>query len=198
MLLGGRAAEEIIYGDVSGGASNDIQRATATARRMVTELGMSDRVGTIHLGSEHGEGEVFLGRDFNASKVYSEQTASMIDEVVKLIIDEAYAKAKEVLMEKREKLDFLADFLVANEIMDDEQFKAAMENEAPTLEEITAIGEEKRRRSEEENKLREAAEAEARRRDEEEARRREAEAKTKAEQERPNREDIDPFFPNKK
>ena len=101
-------------------------------------------------------------------------------------------------MEKREKLDFLADFLVANEIMDDEQFKAAMENEAPTLEEITAIGEEKRRRSEEENKLREAAEAEARRRDEEEARRREAEAKTKAEQERPNREDIDPFFPNKK
>ena len=198
MLLGGRAAEEIIYGDVSGGASNDIQRATATARRMVTELGMSDRVGTIHLGSEHGEGEVFLGRDFNASKVYSEQTASMIDEEVKLIIDEAYAKAKEVLMEKREKLDFLADFLVANEIMDDEQFKAAMENEAPTLEEITAIGEEKRRRSEEENKLREAAEAEARRRDEEEARRREAEAKTKAEQERPNREDIDPFFPNKK
>ena len=198
MLLGGRAAEEIIYGDVSGGASNDIQRATATARRMVTELGMSDRVGTIHLGSEHGEGEVFLGRDFNASKVYSEQTASMIDEEVKLIIDEAYAKAKEILMEKRAKLDFLADFLVANEIMDDEQFKAAMENEAPTLEEITAIGEEKRRRSEEENKLREAAEAEARRRDEEEARRREAEAKTKAEQERPNREDIDPFFPNKK
>ncbi len=198
MLLGGRAAEEIVFGDVSGGASNDIQRATATARRMVTELGMSDRVGTIHLGSEHGEGEVFLGRDFNASKVYSEQTASMIDEEVKLIIDEAYAKAKEVLMEKREKLDFLADFLVANEIMDDEQFKAAMENEAPTLEEITAIGEEKRRRSEEENKLREAAEAEARRRDEEEARRREAEAKTKAEQERPNREDIDPFFPNKK
>ena len=198
MLLGGRAAEEIVFGDVSGGASNDIQRATATARRMVTELGMSDRVGTIHLGSEHGEGEVFLGRDFNASKVYSEQTASLIDEEVKLIIDEAYAKAKEILMEQRAKLDFLADFLVENEIMDDEQFKAAMENEAPTLEEITAIGEAKRRRSEEENKLREAAEAEARRRDEEEARRREAEAKAKAEQEKPIDNHIDPFFPNKK
>ena len=82
--------------------------------------------------------------------------------------------------------------------MDDEQFKAAMENEAPTLEEITAIGEAKRRRSEEENKLREAAEAEARLRDEEEARRREAEAKAKAEQEKPIGDHIDPFFPNKK
>ncbi len=198
MLLGGRAAEEIIYGDVSGGASNDIQRATSIARRMVTELGMSDRVGTIHLGSEHGEGEVFLGRDFNASKVYSEQTASLIDEEVKIIIDEAYAKAKEILMEKRAKLDFLADFLVENEIMDDEQFKAAMENDEATLEDIVAIGEEKRRRSAEENKLREAAEAEARKRDEEEARRREAEAKSKAEGEKQGYGYDDHFFPPKK
>ena len=70
MLLGGRAAEEIIYGDVSGGASNDIQRATDVARQMVTKLGMSDVIGTIHLGGEHSSDEVFLGRDFNTTQNY--------------------------------------------------------------------------------------------------------------------------------
>ena len=96
--------------------------------------------------------------------------------------DEAYAKAKEILSVHRGKLDFVSEFLVKNEIMDDEQFNAAMEAEAPTQEEIEAIGEAKRRRSDEENKLREAAEAEARRRDEEEARRRAEEEKAKANQ----------------
>lgn len=172
MLLGGRAAEEIVFGDISGGASNDIQRATQIARKMVTVYGMSDAVGTIHLGSEHSDDEVFLGRDFNSTKDYSEQTAAVIDEEIKKIIDEAYTKAKDILSENRGKLDFIAQFLVENEIMDDEQFKAAMETDA-AMEDIVKIGEEKRRRSEEENKLREAAEKEARRRDEEEARRRE-------------------------
>ena len=157
MLLGGRAAEEIVFGDISGGASNDIQRATQIARKMVTVYGMSDAVGTIHLGSEHSDDEVFLGRDFNSTKDYSEQTAAVIDDEIKKIIDEAYAKAKDILSANRGKLDFIAQFLVENEIMDDEQFKAAMET---------------RRRSEEENRLREEAEKAARRRDEEEARRR--------------------------
>ena len=182
MLLGGRAAEEIIFGDVSGGASNDIQRATRIAKQMVTVYGMSEALGTIHFGSEHSDDEVFLGRDFNSSKDYSEQTAAVIDKEIKRIIDEAYAEAKKLLSEHHEKLDFIADFLVANELMDDEQFKLAMEKDA-TMEEVVAIGEEKRRRSEEENKLREAAEAEARRRDEEEARRRDEE-KARAEQDR--------------
>ena len=182
MLLGGRAAEEIVFGDVSGGASNDIQRATKIARDMVTVYGMSEALGTIRYAGDHGDDEVFLGRDFNTSKGISDQTAALIDAEIKKIVDEAYAKAKAILASQRQKLDFVAEFLVKNEIMDDEQFNAAMEAEAPTQEEIEAIGEAKRRRSDEENKLREAAEAEARRRDEEEARRRAEEEKAKANQ----------------
>ncbi len=179
MLLAGRAAEEIVFGDISGGASNDIQRATGIARDMVMVYGMSEALGTVHLGNEHGDDEVFLGRDFNSSKGYSEQTAAVIDSEIKRIIDEGYELAKNVLNENREKLDFIAEFLVQYEVMDDEQFKATMETENASLEEIAAIGEEKRRRSEEENKLREAAEEEARRRDEEDARRRAEEQKAK-------------------
>ncbi len=172
MLLGGRAAEEIVFGDVSGGASNDIQRATKIARDMVTVYGMSEKLGTIRYAGDHGDDEVFLGRDFNTTKSISDQTAALIDEEIKAIVDEAYAKAKEVLSMMRDKLDFIAEFLVKNEIMDDEQFIAAMEADEPTQDEVEAIGEEKRRRSEEENKLREAAEAEARKKDEEEAKKR--------------------------
>ncbi|MBQ8496346.1 MAG: ATP-dependent zinc metalloprotease FtsH [Clostridia bacterium] len=195
VFLAGRAAEEIVFGDVSGGASNDIQRATRVARDMVMVYGMSDVLGTVHLGNEHGDDEVFLGRDFNSSKGYSEQTAALIDSEIKRIIDEAYAKAKEVLTMLRDKLDFVAEFLVAHEIMDDEQFRAAMEADAPTVAEIAAIGEERRRRSEEENKLREAAEAEARKKDEEEAKRR-AEAE-KVNQQRGYGYD-DPYDPHRR
>lgn len=186
MMLGGRAAEEIVFSDISGGASNDIQRATATARRMVTELGMSDVLGTIHLGGEHSEDEVFLGRDFSSGKNYSEETAAAIDREVKRIIDEAYTQAKKILTEYREKLDFIAEFLVKNEIMDDVQFAAAMEDGA-TIESVEAIGEERKKRSEEENELRRRAEEEARRRDEEERRKRE-------EERRNHPDDIPPFF----
>ncbi len=181
MLLGGRAAEEIVFGDVSGGASNDIQRATKIARDMVTVYGMSEALGTIRYAGDHGDDEVFLGRDFNSTKSISDRTAALIDDEIKHIIDEAYARAKEVLTMLRDKLDFIAEFLVNNEIMDDEQFTAAMETDMPTQTEIEAIGEEKRRRSAEENKLREAAEAERRRREEEEAKRRMEEAKRKEE-----------------
>ncbi len=191
MLLGGRAAEEIVFGDVSGGASNDIQRATKIARDMVTVYGMSEALGTIRYAGDHGDDEVFLGRDFNTSKGISDRTAALIDDEIKKIIDEAYAKAKEVLTMLRDKLDFIAEFLVNNEIMDDEQFAAAMETEEPTQAEIESIGEEKRRRSAEENKLREEAEAEARRRDEEEAKRRAEEAKNQLPPEGEN-----PYRPN--
>ena len=172
MALGGRAAEEIVFGDISGGASGDIQRATNIAREMVTVYGMSEAIGTVHLGNEHGDDEVFLGRDFNSSKGYSEQTAALIDAEIKRIIDEAYVKAREILIAYRAKLDFVAEFLVRNEVMDDEQFKSAMEDEFATMEGIEAIGAERRRRSEEENKLREEAEAQARKKDEEDAKRR--------------------------
>ena len=197
VLLAGRAAEEIVFGDISGGASNDIQRATRIAKDMVMVYGMSEALGTIRFGSEHGDDEVFLGRDFNSSTGYSEQTAALIDSEIKRIIDEAYARAKEVLHEKRQKLDFIAEFLVKNEIMDDEQFKAAMEDEYATMESVEAIGAERRRRSEEENKLREAAEAEARKKDEEAARRRAAENKNGSDPKTPRGYGYDdPFDPH--
>ncbi len=154
MLLGGRVAEKIIFDDVSGGASNDIQRATSIAKKMVTRYGMSDELGPILFGSEHSSDEVFLGRDFSNNRDFSEETAAKIDREVKRIIDNAYAEAERILRENIDKLHFIAEYLVRNETMDDAQFKAAMESNA-TLEEIEAMAEEKRRKSEEENAERE-------------------------------------------
>ena len=153
MLLAGRAAEELVFGDVSGGASNDIQRATRIAHDMVTRYGMSEELGTILLGGEHSEAEVFLGRDFNNSRNYSEATAHKIDMEVKRVIDEAYALAKKVLTENMGKLDFIADYLVKNEVMDGEQFLFVMENEAPTEEDLLAILSKRAEQSEKENRM---------------------------------------------
>ena len=174
MLLGGRAAEEIVYGDVSGGASNDIMRATQTARKMVMELGMSDVIGNIRLGSDRDDGEVFLGRDLNATKNYSEETASIIDSEIKKIIDEAYLKAKELLLANREKLDFITDFLCKYEIMDDAEFRLAMED-GTTMEMLDIEVEKKRQKSQAENEAQRLANEEAKRREEEERRKRAAE-----------------------
>ena len=122
MLLGGRAAEAIIFDDVSGGASNDIQRATGIARKMVTRLGMSDELGPILWGSEHSSDEVFLGRDISSDKNYSEQTAAKIDGEVKRIVREAYDRAVEILRANIDKLHFIAKFLVDHETMDGATF----------------------------------------------------------------------------
>ena len=170
MLLGGRAAEEIVFGDVSGGDSNDIMRATQVARKMVTVYGMSE-LGTIRFGGEHSSDEVFLGRDFNSSKDYSEETAALIDEQIKKIVDGAYADAKRILSENRSKLDFIVEFLLKYEVMDDKQFTAAMNG--ATMEEVEQIGEERRKKSEEENALRAKADEENRRADEERRRKEE-------------------------
>lgn len=175
MMLGGRAAEEIVFGDISGGAANDIQRATEVARNMVTKLGMSDVLGTIRFGGEHSSDEVFLGRDFSTEPNYSEKTAAIIDEEIKKIIDEAYARALEMLRENREKLDAVVEFLLRNEVMDGDEFEAAMKGEP--IEEIEKIGEERRRKSAEENALREKHLKEERDREEREAREREAREK---------------------
>jgi cell division protease FtsH len=177
MLLGGRAAEEIVYGDVSGGASNDILRATQTARKMVTELGMSDAIGNIRLGSDHDDSTVFLGRDFSSGKNYSEETAALIDVEVKKIIDEAYAKAKELLIANRDKLDFITDFLCKYEIMDDAEFEKAMQD-GTVMEELDFLVEQKRRKSHDENEAQRKAIEESERREEEERKKRdEAEKK---------------------
>ena len=171
MLLGGRAAEEIVFGDVSGGASNDIMRATQVARKMVTVYGMSE-LGTIRFGGEHSSDEVFLGRDFNSSKDYSEETAALIDEQIKKIVDGAYAEAKRILSENRSKLDFIVEFLLKYEVMDDKQFAAAMDG--ASMEEVEKIGEERRKKSEEENALRAKGDEEDRRADEERRRKEDA------------------------
>lgn len=152
MMLGGRVAEEIIFGDFTGGASNDIERSTAIARKMVTVYGMSKELGTIRYGSRHGD-EVFLGRDFGSAPDYSDSTAAKIDAEIKKIIDESYALAKQLLIENQEKLDFIADFLLKYEVMDEEQFLCAMKKGAK-MEELDDMVAEKRRRSEEENKKR--------------------------------------------
>ncbi len=173
MLLGGRAAEEIIFGDVSGGASNDIERATKIAKQMVTKLGMSDLLGLRAFGNDHGE--VFLGRDFSSSQDYSDDTAAKIDSEIHAIISDAYENSKRILNENIDKLHFIAEFLVKNEIMDGEQFAAAMDGN-PTFEELEEMTEAKKRRSREENDRRRAEEiaAERKRKEEEENARREA------------------------
>ena len=158
MLLGGRAAEEIINGDVSGGASNDIERATKTAKKMITRLGMSDVLGPRCFGND--QSEVFLGRDFSSSQDYSEEIAAKIDNEIHEIISEAYNKAKDILTNDITKLHFIADFLVKHEVIDGDQFKAIMESESPTMEEIEAIAEAKKQKSAEDNKAREIENAE--------------------------------------
>ena len=119
-LLGGRVAEKLVLDDISTGASNDIERATKIARDMVTKYGMSERIGTITLGQN--QEEVFLGRDFAQSKEYSEETANIIDEEVKSIIDFAYKRAAEILQANMDKLNTVANILLEKEKIDGEEF----------------------------------------------------------------------------
>ncbi len=151
--LGGRVAEQLVLDDISTGASGDIQQATKLARAMVERYGMSEKLGTVLYGNEHSSGEVFLGRDFSSGKNYSEKTAAEIDDEVRSIIDSAYTKCTEYISEHLDKLHFVAGYLFKHESMDNDQFKAAMERDNCTEEEIEEIAEQKRRESDEENKL---------------------------------------------
>ena len=151
--LGGRVAEEIILDDISTGASSDIQHATSVARNMVTRYGMSDKLGTVLYGSEHSSDEVFLGRDFSSGKNYSEQTAASIDEEIRNIISTSYDRCKQILTDHIDKLHFVAEFLLKNESMDEEQFRAAMEMDNPTIESIEDIAFRKKQKSDEENDI---------------------------------------------
>ena len=119
-LLGGRVAEALILNDISTGASNDIERATSIARSMVTIYGMSEKLGAIMY--DQGQGEVFLGRDLAQTKNYSDETASLIDEEVKSIIDTAYYKARQILSENIDKLHIVAGILLEREKIDGEEF----------------------------------------------------------------------------
>jgi cell division protease FtsH len=125
-LLGGRVAEEIVFGEVSTGAHNDFQRATGIARRMVTEFGMSDKLGPMQFGNP--QGQVFLGRDFHSEQNYSDAIAHEIDMEMQRIIKECYARAKEILTEKRDKLEIIAKTLLEVETLDAEQIRHLYEH----------------------------------------------------------------------
>jgi len=126
-LLGGRVAEEIVFGEVSTGAHNDFQRATGIARSMVTEFGMSDKLGPLQFGQSQG-GQVFLGRDFNNDQNYSDAIAYEIDLEIQRIIKDCYARAKQILTENRDKLDLIANTLLEIETLDAEQIKHLCEH----------------------------------------------------------------------
>ena len=149
-LLGGRVAEMLTFGDFSGGASNDIQRATSIAHSMVTQLGMSDVLGPVRYGTSHGD-DIFLGRDFASQPDYSDETAAKIDAEVHRIIDEAFEAAKKILTDHADKLKFVAEYLLEHEMMDGDQFRAVMDHDA-TVEELEGMAAEKKRRSAEANR----------------------------------------------
>jgi cell division protease FtsH len=174
VLLGGRVAEKLILHDISGGASNDIQRATEIARKMVTQYGMSETLGPIVFGSGHDE--VFLGKDFGTARNYSEKIAAAIDDEIHSIVTKGYEIAEKILIDNMEKLHFIAEFLVKYETMDRDQFVAVFE-ENPTFEKLLAIKDEKRQKSKANNE-----------KQRKENLRKERESKIKEEQERQQEE----------
>lgn len=127
MLLGGRVAEELILDDICTGASNDIERATNTARNMVTKYGFSKKLGTVVYGSDNDE--VFLGKDYGHTRNYSEAVAAQIDEEVKHIIEKAYNDCADILRNNVDKLHLLAKYLLKFEKIDGADFDKLMKGE---------------------------------------------------------------------
>ena len=130
-LFGGRIAEELVFGKeaITTGASNDIQRATDIARKMVTRWGMSERLGPLTYSEE--EGEIFLGHSVTKHKDISDETAHIIDEEIRKIIDNNYAKAEQILKDSRSKLDLMAEALLKYETVDSSQIDAIMTGKSP-------------------------------------------------------------------
>ncbi len=135
MMLGGRAAEAIVLGDVSTGAVSDLQHASETAHDMVVRFGMSDAVGPVYLGSNQ---ELFLGKEIGHTKTYSEELAARIDEEVKRLLDAAYAKAEKILREHESLLHKVADVLMEREHIDGEEFDTLWNGgELPPMETVS-------------------------------------------------------------
>jgi cell division protease FtsH len=122
VALGGRIAEELVFHDVTTGASEDIRRATEIAKSMVMKYGMSEKVGMVNYGSEGDE--IFIGRDFGQTKSYGEHMATIIDEEVKRIIDECYARAREIITARRDILDKCCALLIEKEKIGQDEFEA--------------------------------------------------------------------------
>ena len=142
MMLGGRAAEEIVIKDISTGASNDIERATSIARRMVTEWGMTESLGNMFLG---GEKEVFLGKDYGAAHNYSENVAATIDKEIKTFLSDAYKKAKDILIKNRDILDNMVKVLFEKETIYTEDVDMLFDHKA--AEEVIAAIEEREKKT---------------------------------------------------
>jgi len=128
-FMGGRVAEEMVFGEIWTGASNDIERSSEIARRMVTEFGMSDRLGPIALGRRHGN--PFLGRDLMEDRNYSEEIAKAIDEEVRGIMEHCYSRARKILEDNRETMERIVRVLLERETIEREEFVALMQNAVP-------------------------------------------------------------------
>jgi cell division protease FtsH len=137
-VMGGRAAEEIIFNQFTTGASSDLQHATVRARSMVTQFGMSNLLGPRTFGS--GNSSVFLGREIGEQRDYSEEAAEQIDAEVKSIVETAYNRAKTILTENRAKLDMLANILIEQETLDRSQFEEVMDGSSTSLDKAPAVG----------------------------------------------------------
>ena len=125
MTLGGRAAEEICFGEITTGASNDLEKVTATAKQMVMRFGMSEKLGPRVFGHDHGQ--PFLGREFSAEPDYSDEIAREIDDEIRRIVEAAHVQAKEILTEHRESLEKLSEILIKRETIEKEQFEALLD-----------------------------------------------------------------------
>jgi cell division protease FtsH len=135
-IMGGRVAEELVFGDITSGAENDIQKATQMARRMVTQWGMSDKLGTVAMG--HREELVFLGRDLGEQRNYSEEVAAIIDEEIRSIVDHGHQTAKAILTQQRDKMDAVVEQLKIVETLDGKELDEILAREAPAAASSTA------------------------------------------------------------
>jgi cell division protease FtsH len=124
MTLGGRAAEEIVFGEITTGASNDLEKVTATAKQMVMRFGMSDRLGPRVFGHDHGQ--PFLGREFSAEPDYSDEIAREIDDEIRRIVEAAHQRAKDLLTEHRTRLGTISEILLKRETIEKEEFLALL------------------------------------------------------------------------
>jgi cell division protease FtsH len=124
MTLGGRAAEEIVFSEITTGASNDLEKVTATAKQMVMRFGMSEKLGPRVFGHDHGQ--PFLGREFSAEPDYSDEIAREIDDEIRRIVEAAHQQAKDILTEHRSSLEKISEVLVKRETIEKEEFEALL------------------------------------------------------------------------
>jgi cell division protease FtsH len=125
MTLGGRAAEEIVFAEITTGASNDLEKVTATAKQMVMRFGMSEKLGPRVFGNDRGQ--PFLGREFSSEPDYSDEIAREIDDEIRRIVGDAHQRAKEILLEHREQLTTISELLLERETIEREEFEALLD-----------------------------------------------------------------------